>query len=324
MISLNNLYYVLYTRLFKPCNMEVMFFYPFGSTDILDLKCSSEFLSPETTKWNGMNFCLMYNEEPILEDRIRQVQHWGFWWFANKDHRLKIIANSEHSRLKNKLCKDLGLYDFYFFFHGLLCLNWFQDVKYFQNIKKFDKPFSCLMNLCEKDRSYRLYIASKLKEHNLLNRGNVSLNLLDNNLIKREIFSKNSKLSKHAKKHIYTHLGLNQKSLFIDTENFSGDLSVTFDYNVYEFWSRSFFHIVPETVFYYNKLHLTEKIFKPIVSKRPFLLVGAPNNLAYLKSYGFKTFDRWIDESYDQEMDNDRRIDKIVEQMNYICSLTQN
>jgi hypothetical protein len=84
----------------------------------------------------------------------------------------------------------------------------------------------------------------------------------------------------------------------------------------------SFWHIVTETVFYYDKLHLTEKIFKPIVSKQPFMLLAAPGNLAYLKSYGFKTFDSIIDETYDTIQDNDRRTEAVVEQLHWYCNLT--
>jgi hypothetical protein len=62
---------------------------------------------------------------------------------------------------------------------------------------------------------------------------------------------------------------------------------------------ESFVYVVTETCYWETKKHLTEKIFKPIVSKMPFILVGPAHNLAYLRSYGFKTFDRWIDESYD-------------------------
>ena len=69
-------------------------------------------------------------------------------------------------------------------------------------------------------------------------------------------------------------------------------------------------------------MHLTEKIFKPIVSRQPFILVGAPGNLAYLKSYGFKTFDQWIDESYDQEPDPDLRIKMIVDQIEKLSRYT--
>jgi hypothetical protein len=85
---------------------------------------------------------------------------------------------------------------------------------------------------------------------------------------------------------------------------------------------RAFWNIVTETVYFDEKLHLTEKIFKPIVSRRPFILVAAPGNLGYLRSYGFKTFDRWIDESYDNERNPDRRMQLIVAEINKLCSLS--
>jgi hypothetical protein len=83
------------------------------------------------------------------------------------------------------------------------------------------------------------------------------------------------------------------------------------------------FHVVTETIFYDEKLHLTEKIFKPIVARRPFFLVGAPGNLAYLKSYGFKTFDHWVDESYDSETEPDQRLVKIVNELDKLCKLSE-
>ena len=82
---------------------------------------------------------------------------------------------------------------------------------------------------------------------------------------------------------------------------------------------KSMWHIVTETVYYEQKLHLTEKIFKPIVLERPFILLSTQGNLSYLKSYGFKTFDRWIDESYDNEMDPDVRLQKVVDEIEKLC-----
>jgi hypothetical protein len=75
-------------------------------------------------------------------------------------------------------------------------------------------------------------------------------------------------------------------------------------------------------VFYHDKLHLTEKIFKPIVAQRPFMLAAAPGNLAYLKSYGFQTFDRWIDESYDNIQDPVARLEAVVKLMQSLASLS--
>jgi hypothetical protein len=62
-------------------------------------------------------------------------------------------------------------------------------------------------------------------------------------------------------------------------------------------------------------------VFKPIVARRPFFLVSTPGSLAYLKSYGFKTFDRWIDESYDQEQDHYIRIEKITAELARLCAM---
>ena len=54
----------------------------------------------------------------------------------------------------------------------------------------------------------------------------------------------------------------------------------------------------------------------------PFVIAGAPNCLKYLKELGFKTFDRWWDESYDQEEDHEKRLLKILEVVDYIDSLS--
>ncbi len=53
------------------------------------------------------------------------------------------------------------------------------------------------------------------------------------------------------------------------------------------------------------------------------MLLAAPGNLAYLKSYGFKTFDAVIDESYDLIQDDNERIDSVVAQMKWYCNLSQ-
>ena len=84
---------------------------------------------------------------------------------------------------------------------------------------------------------------------------------------------------------------------------------------------ESFVHVVTETCFWETKKHLTEKIFKPIVLKQPFLLLGCANNLAYLKEYGFKTFDRWWDESYDDCQDPLQRINMVVKILEDLCKI---
>ena len=89
-----------------------------------------------------------------------------------------------------------------------------------------------------------------------------------------------------------------------------------------ELFQSAFVHLVTETVFYPRKQHLTEKIFRPIVMCRPFILAGAVGNLAYLRSYGFQTFSKWWDESYDEETDAEQRLTKIADIIADLCQLS--
>jgi hypothetical protein len=44
----------------------------------------------------------------------------------------------------------------------------------------------------------------------------------------------------------------------------------------------------------------------------PFVIVGTRGSLKYLRSYGFKTFGELWDESYDDEVHDHQRIEKIA------------
>lgn len=54
-------------------------------------------------------------------------------------------------------------------------------------------------------------------------------------------------------------------------------------------------------------IFFTEKIVKPLVALRPFVVFSVPRYLETLQSLGFRTFSDIIDESYDQEPDDERR-----------------
>ena len=57
---------------------------------------------------------------------------------------------------------------------------------------------------------------------------------------------------------------------------------------------------------------ISEKIWKAIGHSHPFIFVGPPNSLKYMKEkFGFKTFDKWLDESYDLELNDWKRWEKI-------------
>lgn len=70
--------------------------------------------------------------------------------------------------------------------------------------------------------------------------------------------------------------------------------------------------VVTETIYDYPYPYITEKTMRPITSKRPFIVVGAPNILSLLKRKGFRTFDTIIDESYDSIVDPSDRFDSVT------------
>ena len=55
-----------------------------------------------------------------------------------------------------------------------------------------------------------------------------------------------------------------------------------------------------------------EKVLNAIINYRPFILVGPPGSLALMKNDGFKTFSEFWDESYDDELDHDKRLAKLL------------
>jgi hypothetical protein len=81
-----------------------------------------------------------------------------------------------------------------------------------------------------------------------------------------------------------------------------------------EIYTDSYIHIVTETNFK-NDIFTTEKIINPMVVLQPFILVGAPGYLKYIKELGFKTFDGFIDESYDNECNDAKRFELICKEI---------
>ena len=79
-------------------------------------------------------------------------------------------------------------------------------------------------------------------------------------------------------------------------------------------FNYGFCNIIHDTFFDYNKYnvnHFNEKIVKPMLAKIPFVIYGVPYQLKLLKELGFKTFDKWWDESYDTEIDTSNRVNKL-------------
>jgi len=93
-----------------------------------------------------------------------------------------------------------------------------------------------------------------------------------------------------------------------------------------KYYLDTYFSLVNETTYHtkpgYDGVPFwSEKIFKCIGMKHPFIVATAPNSLQYLKQLGYKTFDGIIDESYDLETDDGKRMIKIVNETERLCKL---
>ena len=82
---------------------------------------------------------------------------------------------------------------------------------------------------------------------------------------------------------------------------------------------ENYLYVVTESEFDNDDtLDISEKTFKPIAMKMPFIIIGQPFVLKKLRELGYKTFP-W-DESYDETVDHDKRMTSIVDLVVYLNS----
>ena len=327
MFSLDRFYNILHDNLISQfTNGRSVYFYPFGTYnhqcmlgDTLESHTQLSASNFNNNHWKQSFFhCYFVDQEPIYDytlpiiDKSRLIKH----QLVGPNH-IKILANSEHSDLKTSFTKSDSYYNWYYFYHGFAALDWYRDFQYVNSssFNRFNKVFICYNHLTSKYRSYRLHLISNLISQDLVKYGSVSLFHAG---WQQTIEDPENPLDSRARVKIYHALKNQIDPLVIDTDQPTGSLSAIVNFDDL---TSALFHVVTETVYFQDKLHLTEKIFKPIVAQRPFFLVAAPGNLAYLKSYGFCTFDRWIDESYDLETDHYIRIEKITAELARLCAM---
>lgn len=99
---------------------------------------------------------------------------------------------------------------------------------------------------------------------------------------------------------------------------------------------ESYFSLVTETVFYNihepgrtqslldsaDGVFLSEKTYRPIALKHPFILLAFPNSLQMLRDRGYKTFSPYINEDYDSELNGEERLNMIFDEVLRLCSFT--
>ena len=172
------------------------------------------------------------------------------------------------------------------------------------------------------------------KEHRL----KILISLIDDNLINLGdwSFSGGNFSKTNNFKHAIRNMNLKNKEHVIDIidkgpYNLQSEQNLSFnDVNAwtdkeYAAHINSYFDICFESFFYNESetLSLTEKIFKPIINFQPFIFVATKGSLNLLRDLGFKTFEGFIDESYDNIENNDKRLFAAYEQIKKLCSMSK-
>lgn len=86
------------------------------------------------------------------------------------------------------------------------------------------------------------------------------------------------------------------------------------------YYQNSLISLITETNFDHNEVTLTEKSFKPLKEKHPFIIAGVNGALKAMRELGFETFSEFWDESYDTCQDPQRRIKMIADILHNIST----
>lgn len=175
------------------------------------------------------------------------------------------------------------------------------------------KRFLCLNRVV---REHRLQLAGMLSYYDLLDKGFFSLGTSIahiQNTIPRQSLLVRQGLEKIKK----------SVPIVLDTHDFKTN-HVGWNSLPIEYYQKSYFSLVSGTYALDTQevsRGINEKELKPILARHPFILWTRPFTLKYLHSEGFLTFDRWFDESYDNEENDEVRLQMIVQEVRRLCSL---
>jgi hypothetical protein len=234
-----------------------------------------------------------------------------------------IITSEKNSEYVQQVCDQFSWRHYYYFFHGWAALDWYRG---------YDRTF--LITPWQQRKITRTFLApNRIVAGHRLHRLQMlywifKLDMADNHISCPAVCPAENIAILDAVQPL--------KNKYADIEtvfaeqplprNFEGET----DHPMHSCWlslfdqsAESLLYLVTETVATGRRHHLTEKTFKPIAMGMPFIIVGTQGSLRYLRSYGFRTFGDLWDESYDDEPDDSRRIEKIAQVLKMLDGLEE-
>jgi hypothetical protein len=219
-----------------------------------------------------------------------------------------LIHSEKRSACVAKYQADNELIPVYYWSHALIARDWFRYAEHETFKKTYKNTFLIYNRAWSGAREYRLKFADLLVESNLHAHCQTSFNPNDPEL---DIHYTGLKL----KNHVWQPTQILEN--FFPPNDIPSSASadfVTIDYN------NNDIEVILETLFDDDRLHLTEKSLRPIACAQPFIMAGTHGSLKYLHSYGFKTYDKIWNESYDQIENSAQRLQAVIDLMKHIVS----
>lgn len=218
-----------------------------------------------------------------------------------------ILLHSEQRSQEVERYADTGeLIPVYYWSHAVIARDWFRYAQHVSQHKNIDRTFLVYNRAWSGTREYRLRFAESIVQKNLQDQCRMSINPTE------------PELGIHYTKHTFINPAWRPSTLLekhFPISHAKSHYSADFDLEDYE---ATQIEVVLETLFDDHRLHLTEKIFRPIACGQPFILASTQGSLQYLRSYGFQTFSDVWDESYDLIEDPTQRLDAITDLMQTI------
>lgn len=193
-----------------------------------------------------------------------------------------------------------------------------------------DKPYEKkFLNFNRRWRLQRPTLVALLYSIGILDKGFVSLGPCDDKNDWTTVWpwieaqnstnEETSKLLADNKFHI-----CNIPPMYLDHHDLTVNRPLIEAYSTNRLYNNSYVSVVTETNFYKVQpgRFVSEKVFKPIAQRHPFVLVSVPRTLELLRELGYKTFSPWIDESYDLETDDNKRLLMVAREIERLSNLT--
>jgi hypothetical protein len=193
----------------------------------------------------------------------------------------------------------------YWWAHAPIAVDWYRFARYDTRLIRRSQDLVANFLVYARDTTGKRAYRNKFLEH-LAHIDNVQLGSIDTNLIPPITRCNEGNAENDADYNPYQ-------------EDISSSSSATYSW---EDFARTNCSIVLETV-YDQRIHLTEKTLRPLACGHPFMILNGPGALEKIREYGFKTFQPYINESYDKETDPVKRMDMVLTEMNRINSSSE-